>query len=335
MMSNKSAHFPSFRSSLPSMAGKTIVITGTTSGTGKVAATTVAELGAKVLVLNRASDRSTGSFAELQAACPDAELHAVECDLQSFASVKAAAANVEQLCPEGVHVLCNNAGVMALGDIATVDGFDVQMQTNHLSHFLLTSELMPLLEWAAEADGDARVVNHSSVARLSPSKKLHADHFEKRGGQLGGDGSALQNAMFRGPRWLRYNQSKLANAAFTAALHHRLSEKGSKVKALVAHPGFANTHLQQTSVKEGGMGNLVTGMMMRFSQSPEDGTMGLLSCVCLPDAESGQFYGPGSGAMAVRGPAKPFALESFYDNPEARDLLWRKSEEAIGKEFTI
>ncbi len=116
MMSNKSAHFPSFRSSLPSMAGKTIVITGTTSGTGKVAATTVAELGAKVLVLNRASDRSTGSFAELQAACPDAELHAVECDLQSFASVKAAAANVEQLCPEGVHVLCNNAGVVTPHD---------------------------------------------------------------------------------------------------------------------------------------------------------------------------------------------------------------------------
>lgn len=72
-----------------------------------------------------------------------AELHAVDCDLQAFASVEAAAARVAGLCPEGVDVLCNNAGVMALPDQATGDGFDVQMQTNHLSHFLLTRELWP------------------------------------------------------------------------------------------------------------------------------------------------------------------------------------------------
>lgn len=317
------------------MSGRTVVITGTTSGTGKVAATTLAELGAKVLVLNRASDRSTTSFGELTTACPDAELHSVECDLQSFASVRAAAAQIHELCPEGVHVLCNNAGVMALADTATADGFDVQMQTNHLSHFLLTRELMPLLELAADSADEARIVNHSSVARLSPSKDLLPDYLEAKGGQLGGDGSRVQNTVMRGPRWLRYNQSKLANAAFTAALHHQLTQKGSKVKALVAHPGLANTHLQQTSVKEGGMGSLFTGFFMRFSQSPEDGAMGILSCICLPGATSGQFYGPGSGATAVKGKAEPFALESFYDNAETRDLLWSKSDEATGGSFEI
>ena len=317
------------------MAGKTAVVTGTTSGTGKVAATTLAELGAKVLVLNRSSDRSTASFAELTAANSDAELHNVECDLQSFASVQAAAARVQELCPEGVHVLCNNAGVMALGDMATTDGFDVQMQTNHLSHFLLTRELMPLLELAADAAGEARVVNHSSTARLGPSKKLLPEYLETNGGQLGGDGSRIENMMFRGARWLRYNQSKLANAAFTAALHNRLQKKGSKVKALVAHPGLANTHLQQTSVKEGGMGGLFTGFFMRLSQTPEDGAMGILSCMCLPNATSGQFYGPGSGSTAMKGKAEPFALESFYDNAETRDLLWSKSEEAVGGTFDI
>jgi len=96
----------------------------------------------------------------------------VECDLRSFASVEAAAKRVAELCPEGVHVLANNAGVMALPDEATGDGFDVQMQTNHLSHFLLTRELMPLLERAAEADGEARVVNHSSGARMFPQRTL-------------------------------------------------------------------------------------------------------------------------------------------------------------------
>ena len=330
-----SVHFPAFKAALPSMAGKTVVITGTTSGTGKVAAATVAELGAKVLVLNRTSERSAASFAELSAAHPDARLHNIECDLQRFGSVQAAADDVKKLCPEGVHVLCNNAGVMALADSATSDGFDIQMQTNHLSHFLLTRELMPLLETGAGAAGDARIVNHSSAARLSPSKELQTRFLEKNGGNLGGDGSKLQNLIFSGPRWLRYNQSKLANAAFTAALHNRLQQRGSGVKALVAHPGFARTHLQQTSAKEGGMGARFTKVVQRFSQTAEDGAMGILSCMCLPNATSGQFYGPGSGMTAIRGKAEPFELESFYDNPETRQLLWRKSEEAIGKTFSI
>ncbi len=330
-----SKHFPSFKASLPSMAGKTVVITGTTSGTGQIAAMTTAGLGAKVLILNRNSERSVNSGRELAATNPEAHIEQVECDLQSFDSVSAAAARVAELCPEGVHVLANNAGVMALSDTATKDGFDVQMQTNHLSHFLLTRELMPLLERAAESSGDARVVNHSSVARMSPSKTLRADYLEPRGGHLGGDGSKLDNLMFRGPRWRRYNQSKLANAAFTAALHQRLQATGSRVKALVAHPGLANTHLQKTSVKEGGMGSFFTDMFMRTSQSPEDGAMGLLSCMCLPEATSGQFYGPGSGPFAMRGEAKPFALEAFYDNAETRDLLWSKSEEAIGRTFEV
>ncbi len=324
-----SKHFPAFRDRLPSMEGKTVVITGTTSGTGNVAADTVAGLGAKVLVLNRESGRSASSFALLTAANPDAEMHKVECDLQSFDSVRSAAETVRSLCPEGVHVLCNNAGVMALGDQATVDGFDVQMQTNHLSHFLLTQELMPLLELAAESAGEARVVNHSSVARLRPSKVLMAQYLERNGGNLGGDGTRVQNMMFGGPRWMRYNQSKLANAAFTAALHHRFRESGSKVMALVAHPGYAATHLQQTSADHGSTSSVLANFGNRFAQSAEDGAMGILSCMCLPEAESGQFWGPGSGASAMRGPAEPFALESFYDNEATRELLWAKSEEAV------
>lgn len=334
-MPSTSTHFPAFRSGLPSMNGKTVVITGTTSGTGKVAAHTMAGLGAKLLLLNRESSRSSASLAEITAAYPDADIHALDCDLQSFDSVRAAAAQVIERCPEGVDVLCNNAGVMALADTATIDGYDVQMQTNHLSHFLLTRELMPLLERAAESNGEARIANHSSVARLSPSKDLHADHLDKNGGNLGGDGSKLQNKVFRGPRWLRYNQSKLANAAFTAALHHRLQARGSKVKALVAHPGFANTHLQTTSVNEGGMGEILTKISMRFSQSAEDGAMGIISCMCLPKATSGQFYGPGSKASSLQGTAEPFALESFYDNDATRSLLWSASEAATDGTFDL
>lgn len=317
------------------MAGKVVVITGTTSGTGKVAAHTVAALGAKVLVLNRPSERSAAAFDELTAAFPNAPLHAVDCDLQSFESVRKAARTVSELCGEGIDVLCNNAGVMALPDQATGDGFDVQMQTNHLSHFLLTRELYPLLERAATARGEARIVNHSSMARMSPKKTLYPRFFEKRGGDLGGDGNALHSLTMSGPRWLRYNQTKLANCAFTAALHQKLQARGSNVKAFVAHPGFAKTNLQKHTVNSGGMSGLLDGMANVVYQSMEDGAMGILSAICLPDATSGTFYGPGSTLLAMRGRAVPFALEPFYDNEETRALLWAKSEEAIGEAFDL
>lgn len=323
-------HFPAFRLSLPPMVGKTIAITGTTSGTGKVAADVLAALGATLVLLNRPSERSETAGRALRAAYPCARVTDVACDLQCFSSVRQAAARVRELHPEGLDALCNNAGVMALRDEATSDGYDVQMQTNHLSHFLLTAELFELLERAAVARGEARVVNHSSIARMMPSRRLRPEYLEKRGGKLGGNGRGL---FMNGPRWRRYGQSKLANAAFTAALHERLQRRGSAVKALVAHPGVADTELQVTSVREGGMVASVTARFMSLAQSMEDGAMGILSCLCLPGVRSGTFYGPGHSFFAFRGPARPFALEPFYDNPATRELLWSKSREAVGRGF--
>ena len=136
--------------------------------------------------------------------------------------------------------------------------------------------------------------------------------------------------LLNGARWVRYGQTKLANAAFTAALHHKLSAAGSKVKALVAHPGLAATDLQVTSVKDGGMGAAATNFMMGFGQSMEDGAMGIIACMFLPEAQSGEFYGPGLGMFAIKGEAKPFALEKKYSNEETINMIWEKSCEATG-----
>lgn len=164
----QSEHFPAFVESLPSLAGKTIAITGTTSGTGYHTALTCAKKGAAVLLLNRPSERAAAAQAKLQElAGPDASFTAVDCDLQSFDSVRAAAAQLNAtFASSGLDVLCNNAGVMALADVATDDGYDVQMQTNHLSHFLLVKEVFPLLEKAASERGEARIVHHTSLARF-------------------------------------------------------------------------------------------------------------------------------------------------------------------------
>ena len=101
---------------------------------------------------------------------------------------------IENIPPDfsKIDVLCNNAGIMALKDKATIDGFDIQMQTNHLSHFLLCKKLMPLLKKATQLRGEARVVNHSSIARFGV-KALEAKYLEKNGGNLGTQGSAAHN----------------------------------------------------------------------------------------------------------------------------------------------
>jgi NAD(P)-dependent dehydrogenase (short-subunit alcohol dehydrogenase family) len=326
-----SKYYPTFKDNMPDVSGKTFVITGTTTGTGKIATQALVEKGARVIMLNRPSERSKQIHDFMSTTYPDADVSHVDCDLMRFASVKKAAEQVNEICSDGIYALINNAGIMAMPDEATEDGFDTQMQTNHLSHFLLTHLLFPNLEKGAERFGDSRIVNHSSMARLSV-KKLEAKYLEKNGGNLGGNGA---NMILGGARWIRYGQTKLANAAFTAALHHKLQQKNSKVKALVAHPGWANTELQVTTNKNGGMASWNSLIAYLVSQSEEDGTLGILSCAVLPEAKSGEFYGPGMSLMASKGEAKAYPLEKSYDNPEIRELIWQKSCEAIGLEFVI
>ena len=331
----KSLHYDNEIKNIPSLVGKTIAITGTTSGTGFVAAKTVAEKGAQVLLLNRKTDRSKISYDLLKSSCSKENFVDIECDLQSFDSVKKAARKITDLCKDGLDVLCNNAGVMALKDQATVDGFDIQMQTNHLSHFLLTKELMPKIKQASEKKGEARIVNHSSIARFG-AKKLERKYFEKRGGSLGGNGSNMfLSTLIPQGRWARYSQTKLANAAFTACLHEKFQAENLSIKSLVAHPGLAITELQNTTVKDGGMGAWMTGQFMKSGQSMEDGAIGIIKCIADIDAMSGDFYGPGSGKMAMKGEVIKFALEKLYDNRNTRNLLWNKSCEAIDQDFII
>jgi len=327
-----SVHYDTFCKSMPDLTGKTFVVTGTTSGTGRVAARTLAHSGGRVIMLNRASERSARVQQEMDGAFADGRVTTIECDLQRFSSVREASKALHEVCAEdGIYALINNAGIMAMADEATEDGFDTQMQTNHLSHFLLSREVYGLLQRGAERHGESRIVNHSSMARHGV-RRLEAKYLEANGGDLGGNGASM---MFGGARWTRYSQTKLANAAFTAALHHRLRAVDSNVKALVAHPGWANTELQVTTNKEEGMASW-TSIMARFvSQSEEDGTLGILSAAVLPDAKCGEFYGPGMGMMASKGEAKAYTMEKKYDNADVRDLLWDKSCAAIGVDFEI
>lgn len=299
-----------------------MLITGTTSGTGRIAARTMAKLGATLVCLNRPSERANKALEELKSEFSEADIRLIAMDLQDFESVKAGIEEIKSAFTK-INVICCNAGVMAVKDAATKDGYDVQMQTNHLSHFLLVKELYSLLEEAAQTDGEARVVNHSSGARNYPTGNLKPEYFGKNGGSLGGNGSSM---ICGGARWVRYKQTKLANSVFTTAMQKRLTAKGSKVMALCAHPGLAATDLQATTNKDGGLGSSFTNCFMSFSQSAEDGTCGIVKCMADKDVIAGGMYGP-------KGATGPAVIQSHgpYNNEAGETLLWEASEEAVGK----
>lgn len=323
--------WPGLIARMPRMDGKVVAITGCTTGTGFMLAKACAGLGAHVVMLNRASGRADSAHAEIQKEVPGSKLTAIPCDLMSFDSVRQAGARLKKdFADTGIDVLCNNAGIMALPDEATADGCDQQMQVNHLSHFLLTAEAWPLLEQAASKRGEARVVNHSSMARQG--KPLEASYLGKNGGSLGGDDVGW--APFSGARWERYHQTKLANVVFTYALDDKIKAKGSKVKALVAHPGLAATNLQVTTAADGGMGQGFTSLLMNGAgQSGEDGTAGILTCSCQQDVSSGEFWGPtgmtGEAVLIPKGPEEKLA------DAASRTMLWAESEKATGAKFGI
>lgn len=323
----ESVYFPEFFKTLPSMKGKRVAITGCTSGTGFITALNIAKLGGEVVMMNRASERATAAEEKIKAEVEGAVVSTVECDLMSFASVKAAKALFDAKFADGVlDVLVLNAGIMAMPDRATDDGYDVQMQVNHLSQYLLVHLLMPTIQATAEKAGEARIVFASSNARTNPHSGdnplgLQAKYFGKNGGDLGGDGG----------KWNRYGQTKLANCVFAFALHDKLQAEGSKIKVLITHPGLAATSLQATTSTESSV-DLTN--LMKGSQSAEDGTMPMLLGVCSPDAQSGDFFAPKDAGVigpGTKGEAVKIPPEEYLGRAEYKAMLMEESAKAVAE----
>jgi len=330
--------FSKFERELPDVSGKVFVITGTTSGTGFSAAECVAKHNGEVLLLNRPSSRSVASLENLRAAVPDGKFVAIDCDLQDFGSVRKACEEIKKKYTS-LYCLSNNAGIMATPDEITTDGYDKQMQTNHLSHFLLTRELFPLLVASVKDCGEGRVVQHSSLARdaCSNDKLLEEKYQSKqeKDGSLGGD---IANAGFmKGPQWDRYAQTKLSNSVFTQALHTKIAASKNPdsqgVLSLCAHPGISNTNLSDHLSFGVVVDFLFKAVSAVILQSPADGSMGLLKAMMdkSENVEGGILYGP-KGVTGYPVPMPPKAHES---NTESKEMLWRAGEKAIGATFEI
>src|SRR4051812_42103561 len=282
---------------IPSQAGRTVVVTGANSGLGLVTARELARAGAHVVLAVR--DESRG---EQAAASIVGEVTVRRLDLADLESVRAFAAG----WTGDLHVLINNAGIMMVPAGMTVDGFELQLGTNHLGHFALTNLLLPHVT--------DRVVTVSSNLHRSGSIDLDDLNWQRRPYSANG----------------AYAQSKLANLLFTLELQRRLTAAGSRVRALGAHPGWAATNLQGRSgsrLADGGMklANLL------FAQSDERGALPTLAAATR-DLPGGSYLGP-DGFHEMPAPPTLVGRPPSASAPELARLLWEESARLTGVDY--
>ncbi|MFI6046137.1 oxidoreductase [Nocardia sp. NPDC051321] len=279
-------------SNLPDQSGRTFIVTGANSGLGAATVRALAGAGANVVLACRNVAKAE------QVAAPLGDRAVVrKLDLADLASVRAFAEATDR-----ADVLINNAGVMALPELRTADGFEMQVGTNHLGHFALTGLLLDKIS--------ERIVTVASGAHIIGKIDLDDLNWERRKYQ----------------RWQAYGQAKLANLMFARELHRRLTAAGSSKISVAAHPGYASTELQShtESIQDAVMwlGNLL------LAQNAEMGSLPTLYAATA-DVEPGGYYGP-TGWRGLRGyPGASGSSKASRDEAVARGL-WDLSEKLTG-----
>ena len=248
------------------MTGKTVVITGGTSGIGQVAAEALAARGARIVLVARSRDRGAEALARLRAKNPGAVHSVYYADLSRVGEVKRAGDEIAAREPR-VDVLINNAGAMFTQRQVTEDGLEMTFAVNHMAYFVLTHVLRERLL----AAGAARVISTASHAH----KGMKLDFNDL---QL-----TTKYSGFRA-----YGRSKLCNILFTRELARQLA--GTGVTANCLHPGFVNTRFGDHSGP--GIGTAVFGFLKNFALSPEKGaqTVIWLASADEPARVSGTYF---------------------------------------------
>jgi NAD(P)-dependent dehydrogenase (short-subunit alcohol dehydrogenase family) len=226
------------------MNGKTVVITGATSGIGNVAAETLAKMGARIVVFARDMSRGNATVARLSSIAPGVAHSLYFADFLHLSEVKRVAAEIAHREPP-IDVLINNAGALFSTRQTTGDGLERTFALNHMAYFVLTEGLRGRLL----AAGDARIINTASEAHKNATL----------------DFDDLQSTKGYGGR-KAYGRSKLCNILFTRELARRL--RGTGVTANCLHPGFVATRFGDQS---GGLISSLIGLAKFFAIAPEKG----------------------------------------------------------------
>jgi NAD(P)-dependent dehydrogenase (short-subunit alcohol dehydrogenase family) len=304
--------------SLIDMKSKRVIITGANSGLGKESAFALAKLGAEIVLAVRDTNKGQSVKNQILNQTPSAVIEVAALDLMDLDSVRKFAASQST---KPIDVLLNNAGIMAVPFEKTKDGFESQMGTNHLGHFLLTE----LLFDAISKGSNPRIVNVSSSAH-------------RLGKLTTGDASEINKNQQNYSPWTVYGNSKLANLLFTNELVRRLKLVNSNITVVVAHPGYANTNLQLVAAtKRSGIRKsvelAVTKLMnIILGQSAANGALPQIAACTWVDIQSGDYLGP-RGLFESRGKPKKVKMNKAAQDIELAKRVWRTSEELLGVTF--
>lgn len=271
------------------------MITGATNGIGRATARILAGKGAKVVFTYRNRQRADETLTEIRKAHQNADVSALEVDLADLASVRKLAENFKAEHSR-LDILINNAGAFFDKRLETKDGFEMTIGLNHLSHFVLTHDLIDLLL----ASTPARIINLSSAAQ-SQGKLMWDDLMMKE--------------KYSG--FAAYCQSKLMNILFTKELHRRYYEKG--ITTYAVHPGVVNTGF---GANTSGIFKFLINLGRPFMRNPDKGAATSVH-VATSDAvvaKSGEYW-------ADKRIKKVNALANDRKNWEK---LWSVSEELTG-----
>jgi len=293
---------------IPDLTGRVAVVTGGNRGLGLVTSRTLAARGALVVIGARNMAKAEAARAAIGAESPDARIELRALDLASLASVRSFAETVVGEHPS-VHMLFCNAGVMAVPEGTTVDGFETQVGTNFLGHFALTMRLLPGLA-AAGAEGGARVVCTTSIARFAVRRFDLAD---------------LQLRGHYDP-WAAYGISKRAMLEFAFELDRRLAGRG--IHGFAADPGYSHTELQTTAAASvDSFQHRLWARLLFMAQSPERGALSQLRAATDPRARGGTLYAP--KWLTFGSPVVRRVFGSIAD-PGEQAALWDLAERETG-----
>jgi NAD(P)-dependent dehydrogenase (short-subunit alcohol dehydrogenase family) len=295
--------------------GKVALVTGGSGGLGEEAARAFAEKGARVVLTARNRAKGEAAAQAMRASTGNDHIEVGDLDLASLASVRAFA---ERFLARHrtLHILVNNAGVMACPFAKTAEGYELQLGTNHVGHFLLTCLLAPALRRGAPS----RVVSVSSRGHHSSPVVFDDLHFERRPYD----------------KWLAYGQSKTANVLFAVELDRRLGRAG--VHANSVHPGVIVTELARHLVPEDyeRLSKRVPGGKLQFKSVPAGAATAVYAATA-PELEGrGGFYLEDCHVAEINDTENPpDGVKSYAVDPALAQRLWIASEEMVGERFDL
>jgi NAD(P)-dependent dehydrogenase (short-subunit alcohol dehydrogenase family) len=297
---------------------KTILVTGVSAGLGVETARALAAHGAQVIGAARDLSKAHAATEQVRAqASRGGALRLVQLDLASLASVRRCA---DSLLADGkpIDVIIANAGVMACPKSTTVDGFETQLGTNHLGHFVLVNRIASLLQ------PGSRLVNLSSAGHRFADVDLDDPNFEHS-----------PYAEF-----IAYGRSKTANVLFAVEFDHRHKARG--VRATALHPGVIHTELSRHMSPEVMQrliadinANQPAGAAPVSWKSIAQGAATSVWAACVADAESigARYCEDCHVAEVVTEPGLRWGVRPYALDPQRAQALWRKSEEWVGERF--